>query len=100
MNECNPVDALPDVLMEVPDLVTAYTADGRYLFVNTAAAEFLGADPLDVIGRSWRELGYPDYVMEPLMERVVRVSDAGAPQYYNTITSPEMLAIMRDVCIL
>jgi PAS domain S-box-containing protein len=89
MQECNPIDALSGVLMDVPDLVLAFADDGRYLFANTAAAEFLGADPFDIIGRHWQELGYSPSVMEPLMERVASVFESEMPEYYTGTSSPE-----------
>ena len=66
----SPIDVLPEILMDVPDLVFAYTCDGRYLFVNTAAATFLGVKAMDVIGMHWRELGFPAEVMQPLVAHV------------------------------
>ena len=83
MLECSPLDVLSDILMDVPDMVFAYTSDGRYLFVNTAAAEYLGANPIDVIGRHWEELGYPAEVMTPLTEKVAFVAATGRPAYHR-----------------
>lgn len=87
MRECSPLDSLSDILMDVPDLVFVYSTDGRYLFVNTAAAEFLESDSLEVIGRDWRELGYPAEVMEPLLARVSEVARTHSPVHYRTTTS-------------
>ena len=68
--DCSPLDTLPDILGDVPDPVFAYTADGRYLFINAAAAEFMDRAPLEVVGRHWQELGVPAEVMEPLTAQV------------------------------
>ena len=88
MRNWSPIDVLPDILMDVPDLVFAYTRDGRYLFVNTAAAEFLGTDPGDVIGEHWRDLGYPSDVMLPLTRRVAAVASTGEAEHYRFVSSP------------
>ena len=80
---------LSDILNDVPDLVFAYGLDERYLFVNRRAGEFLGDDPLDVIGFHWRDLGYPAEVMERLMDRVAEVASSGTPIYYRLVTSAE-----------
>lgn len=87
MDAANPVDALSDILMEVPDLVTAFSVDGRYLFANEAAARFLESDPLSVIGCHWKDLGFPGEFMEPLMGRIGQVFESGKPQYFRTRTS-------------
>lgn len=89
MKDCSPIDMLSDILNDVPDLVFAYGLDERYLFINRRAGEFLGDDPLDVIGFHWRELGYPATVMERLMERVAEVASSGVPVHYRLVTSAE-----------
>ena len=74
--------------MDVPDLVIAYTSDGRYLFLNRAASEFLHANPIDVIGRHWSDLGYSAEVMEPLCGHVAEVANTGEAEHHRfTATS-------------
>jgi PAS domain S-box-containing protein len=85
----SPIDVLPEILMDVPDMVFAYTRDVRYLFVNAAAADFLNADPSDVIGRHWRDLGYPPAVMLPLTLRVEAVASTGEAEYHRFTSTPE-----------
>jgi PAS domain S-box-containing protein len=77
MQDCSPLDVLSLVLIDVPELVFAYTYDGRYLFVNKAAAEFMDVRPIDVIGRHWSDLGYAPEVMEPVTERLAAVAATG-----------------------
>jgi len=89
MQGWSPLDVLPDIFMNVPDLVFAYTHDGRYLFVNEAAAEFLNAEPMDVIGSHWHDLGYSAEVMLPLTMRVSSVASTGKPEHYRLTTTPE-----------
>jgi len=79
MRDYSPVDAVSEVLEDVPELVFVFTTDGRYLYVNKAAAAFLGDDPMDVIGRHWRELAYPAEVMEPLQAWIEQVAETGRP---------------------
>ncbi|MBC7266566.1 MAG: PAS domain-containing protein [Coriobacteriia bacterium] len=74
MRDYSPIDAVAEVLSDVPELVFVFTPDGRYLYVNNAAAGFLGDDPVDVIGRHWQELAYPAEVMEPLQAWIERAA--------------------------
>jgi PAS domain S-box-containing protein len=76
VRECSPLDTLSEILGDVPDPVFAYTTDGRYLYVNAAAGEFMGLPPLE-------ELGVPAEVMEPLAAKVVAVASAGRSQHYR-----------------
>jgi PAS domain S-box-containing protein len=85
--------------MDVPDLVFVYSEDGRYLFANKAAGAFLGADPFDIIGQHWKDLGYADNVMEPLLEAVREVFDTGKPDFYHTVSSPERGARSLDISL-
>ncbi len=85
----SPIDVLPEILMDVPDLVFAYTCDGRYLFVNAAAAAFLGVKAMDVIGMHWQDLGFPAEVMQPLVAHVASVASSGRPDYYRAFGSAE-----------
>ena len=81
--ECTPLDTLSDILGDVLDPVFAYTADGRYLFINAAAAKFMERTPIDVVGRHWQELGVPAEVMEPLAEKVATVASTGRSLHYR-----------------
>jgi PAS domain S-box-containing protein len=89
MRNWSPVDVLPEILMDVPELVFAYARDGRYLFINEAAAEFLNADPMSVVGSHWRDLGYSPDVMLPLTRRVEAVASTGSAEHYRFVSSPE-----------
>lgn len=93
------LEALSEVLGDVPDLVFAYTRDERYLFINTAAARFLQAEPLDVIGYHWRELGHSAEVMLPLTSRIKAVANSGEPEYYRVIGSPERGSRILDMSL-
>lgn len=99
MRDWTPIDVLPEILNDVPDLVFAYTADGRYLFINHAASRFLGAKPIDVIGRHWSELGYSAAVMGPLTERLDAVARTGRPEHHRVVTSPERGERVLDMAL-
>jgi PAS domain S-box-containing protein len=81
--DCSPLDTLSDIFGDVLDPVFAYTADGRYLYVNAAAATFMDCASLDVVGRHWEELGVPAEVMEPLAAKVAVVASTGRAQHYR-----------------
>lgn len=93
------LEALSDILGDVPDLVFAYTRDERYLFVNTAAARFLGAELLEVIAYHWRELGRSAAVMEPLTDRIKAVASSGVPEHCRVIGSPERGSRVFDMSL-
>jgi PAS domain S-box-containing protein len=81
--ECTPLDTLSEIFADVLDPVFAYTADGRYLYVNTAAAAFMDCPALDAVGRHWEDLGVPAEVMEPLAAKVATVASTGRSQHYR-----------------
>jgi PAS domain S-box-containing protein len=83
VRECSPLDTLPDIFGDALDPVFAYTADGRYLFINAAAAEFMDLTPLEVVGRHWEELGIPAQVMGPLAAKVAVVASTGRSLHYR-----------------
>lgn len=87
IQECSPVDVLPDILNDVPDLAFAYTDDGRFLFINTTAAQFLAVRPIDVIGKHWSDLGYSPEVFEPLIGRVAVVAGTGRSEHHRFTTT-------------
>jgi PAS domain S-box-containing protein len=60
-----------------PDLIYVIARDGRYLFVNDAAANVLGFSPADMIGRRWLELGFPADREEEFVSERERVLETG-----------------------
>lgn len=99
MRECSPIDVLSDVLDDVPDLAFAFAEDGSYLYVNRAAAAFLGTDPADVIGYHWRELGYAPEVLEPLLQRAEDVMVTGTAQTWRTKSTAQRGGRMLDISL-
>lgn len=96
MRDYSPIDAVSELLMDVPEFVFVYGTDGRYLFLNQQAADFLGVAPLEVVGYHWRDLGYPEHIMEPLLARVLAVAGSGAPARYRLTSSPERGSLELD----
>lgn len=60
---------------ETPDLVFAKDRQGRYTFVNPAAARFSGRTPEDIVGKTDQEL-FPDSSFTHSDRRVL---DSDAP---------------------
>lgn len=83
MNPSDVIDALATGLNDVPDHVFAFTLEGRYLFVNLAAAEWLGHTQDEVIGYHWRELGFDPAVLEPLTAKIGEVAETGVAQWHD-----------------
>ena len=99
MRDYSPIDSVSEVLNDVPEMVFVFSLNGRYLFVNRRAAEFLGSDALDVIGNHWRDLGYPEEVMEPLLSRVEAVGSTGRHDRYRFTTTPQRGSLVLDVSL-
>lgn len=95
----SPLDVLQDVFDEVPDIVIAFTEDGRYLYVNKRAAEFLSTRPIDVIGRHWKDMGYPAEVMLPFAKRVERIAATGEAEHYRSTSSAERGSRVFDMSL-
>ena len=61
------------VTSRTPLLLTRCSRDRRYLFVNRAAAEFVGKTPEEIIGKTMAELAEPQALVaiEPHIQRVL-----------------------------
>ena len=99
MRDYSPIDAVAEILNEVPELVFVFALDDRYLYINQAAALFLAADPFEVIGNHWSDLGYPAEVMEPLLLHVRQAAQTGEPERYRLTTSPGRGSRVLDVSL-
>ncbi len=55
---------LGNILSASADHIYLFDAAGRYLFANAAGADALGMKPADLMGRHWRQLGFPSSIME------------------------------------
>ena len=56
---------LDGILSATPNHFYMYDRQGRYLFASQAGARALGMEPDEIIGKTWRELGFPTEIMEP-----------------------------------
>ncbi|HOK06831.1 MAG TPA: PAS domain-containing protein [Syntrophales bacterium] len=70
---------LGKVLMTSADHIYMFDPSGRYLFANAAGAAALGLKPADMMGRHWRELGFPRDIMETFADNLRRVMETRRP---------------------
>jgi PAS domain S-box-containing protein len=48
------------VLEDQTEIISRFTADGRYLYVNDAYCRFFGLQAEDLLGRRWQPVAHPD----------------------------------------
>jgi len=70
---------LGNILSASADHIYMYDAAGRYLFANKSGASALGLKPADMIGKHWRDLGFPKGIMEPFDAHRRSVMTTGRP---------------------
>lgn len=70
---------LGQILAASADHIYLYDAAGRYRFANLAGAGALGLKPADLIGRHWRQLGFPPEIMDPFDAHRIAVMETGEP---------------------
>ncbi|HZS40717.1 MAG TPA: PAS domain-containing sensor histidine kinase [Polyangia bacterium] len=68
-----------ELLASFADALCVFDRELRFAFVTPSAAAPLGLAASEVIGRTWRELGLPAQVMEPVEARVRSVFAGGEP---------------------
>lgn len=56
-----------------------YDDKGRYIFVSVEGAKVLGLKPMEMVGKTWQELGLPPEYMEPFEDQLEAVFDSGQP---------------------
>ena len=74
---------LQAVLNTSVDHIYVFDREGRYILVSEGAARILGRGREEIIGRTWRELGLPPEVMEPVDEQRARVLKTGSPELHE-----------------
>ncbi len=62
------------------DCIMRYDTAGRFLYVNSACAANAGFPPQDMIGKTYRELGFPSDLCDVLERAIEKVVETGAPQ--------------------
>lgn len=107
------------ILSTSVDHIYVFDQDGRYRYVSDGGAKVLGFEPVDIIGKTWRELGLPAALMERVdaqREMVITtgrslkneaefVTDSGTRFYEYILTPlaqpdpslPLAVAISRDI---
>ncbi|AJQ30014.1 PAS domain-containing protein [Pelosinus fermentans] len=67
--------------------ITIISKDLKFLYVSEMGAKYLGLKPIDMIGKSWRDLNtnLPPEDFERLDEKIIEVFDTGAAVYDNYI---------------
>jgi len=66
------------ILASTPDHVYLYGPDLKFRFASAAAAQALGLSQAQIVGRTWRELGFPPEIMEPMEREIRTVFASGA----------------------
>lgn len=92
---------MDEVLSTTPDHFHMHDRDGRYLYSSPPALKATGLSRAEVVGKTWRELGFPEavgIVFERNLERVFEhgetvVSESEFPTldgigYFESILSP------------
>ncbi|MBD2021068.1 PAS domain S-box protein, partial [Leptolyngbya sp. FACHB-36] len=112
-------NTLNAILSTSVDHIYVFDQEGRYCYVSDGGAQVLGFQPGDVIGKTWRDLGLPAALMEPVdaqRETVISTgrslksetdfaTDSGIRSYEYILTPLEssgqsiqsVVAISRDV---
>ena len=68
---------LETVLSASPNIVYMFDNQGRFLYANQAGAANFGVRPVDIIGKTWKNLKLPEDVFAPFMDHVSRVFKTG-----------------------
>ena len=67
------------------DLIYVFDREGRYLYASGPGAQAVGLEVADMVGRHWRELGFPPAVMERLDAQRRQVEETREPLVAETI---------------
>jgi PAS domain S-box-containing protein len=74
--QANTLDA---ILSASVDHIYIIDCAGRYKYVSAGGAQVLGFKAIDVIGKTWRDLGLPSDIMQALDEQREKVISTGQP---------------------
>jgi PAS domain S-box-containing protein len=72
------------LLSSTPDVIIMHDREGRYLYVNAAGLADRGVAAEEVIGKNWRELGFPEHIGKLFDERLAHVFNTGESVTYET----------------
>ena len=76
--DAQPAGLAEAILASTPDHIYMYDGDLRFRYASAAAARTLGLSQAQIVGRTWRELGFPPEIMEPLEREIRTVFASGA----------------------
>ena len=62
-----------------PDIIARFDPDYRFAFVSSSCSHYLPFRPKDVVGKTHRELGFPDEIANVWDARIREVFGTGAP---------------------
>ena len=64
----------------IPDILFCYDRDGRHLYASLNVKQYTGLDAEEFIGKTHREIGYPEDLSRLRQEAIRKVFDTGLPQ--------------------
>jgi PAS domain S-box-containing protein len=65
---------------ENPDIIARFDREARHLYINPAISHYLDLIPDDIVGKTCRELGLPDRLVERWEGLIRAVFDTGEPR--------------------
>jgi len=78
------------VVENTPDVITRWDKDLRLLFANSAFEQKTGTKNENLYGKNNQEMGQPDEIALPWMERLRNVFETGkATEHYNAFPTPK-----------
>ncbi|QKZ11793.1 CheR family methyltransferase [Spirosoma sp. KUDC1026] len=82
------------------DVITRWDIDLKLVFANSAFAEKTGAPLSVLLGKTNQEMGQPDSVAIPYMDKLREVFDTGTSQdHYNIFTTPKGITLYYSVIV-
>lgn len=70
-------DLCETILNLLPEPIYVMDREGGYLFASAAVQNVLGIKPQDMVGKNWRDLGFPPEIMEPFESALRSVFESG-----------------------
>jgi PAS domain S-box-containing protein len=66
-----------------PDIITRFDSRFRHLYVSPAISRYVDLAPEDYLGKSNRELGFPEHLLEVWEAPIAKVFETGEPQEFQ-----------------
>jgi len=74
---------LEQLLEATPDHLIMYDYLGRHIYVNKAALDAQGLTEESVIGKTWKDLGFPENAGKSFEEKLKQVFSTGQPIFFE-----------------